>query len=66
VNWDAHIDATAALIALPVAPERRAGVARFLELAAEMAATLDRVELDDGGLDLAPVFAPPDLAGGAR
>ncbi len=34
---------------------------RFLGLAAGMAALLDTVALDDGALDLAPVYLPPDL-----
>lgn len=55
---DAHIDAASALVGLTIAEAHRPGVARFLALAAEMAATLETVDLGDT-LDLAPVFTPP-------
>ena len=45
---------------LPIAEAYRPGVARFLELAAEMAAVLEAVDLDDSELALAPVFRLPD------
>jgi hypothetical protein len=64
VDLDAYIDAASAMAGLHVAEAHRPGVARYLALAAEMAATLEAVTLDDGELALAPVFLPPD-AGGA-
>jgi hypothetical protein len=57
---DAYIDAVAAAVGLAVAEADRPGVARFLALAAEMAAVLETVPLDDAELALAPVFLPPD------
>lgn len=33
-----HVDATAALIGLPIAPEHRAGVLRYFGIAADLAA----------------------------
>lgn len=59
VTRDAYIDAAAALVGLSVAPEDRAEVARFLGLAADMAAVVARVDLDDAELALAPVFRLP-------
>jgi Protein of unknown function (DUF4089) len=56
----AYVDAVAAMIGLPIAEAHRPGVERFLAIAAEMAAVLDRVPLDDGLLDLAPVYRPPE------
>jgi hypothetical protein len=38
----------------------RPGVARFLALAAEMAAVLEAVPLDEAELELAPVFRLPE------
>jgi hypothetical protein len=63
-DHDAYIDAASALLDLEIAGAWRPGVARFLGLAAGMAAILESVELDDGALDLAPVYLPPDLAPG--
>lgn len=57
---EAIIEATAPAVGLQIAPEDRAEVARFLDLAAEMAAVLDAVKLPDDALDLAPVFTLPD------
>jgi hypothetical protein len=57
---DAYIDAASALLDLEIADTWRPGVTRFLGLAAGMAALLDTVALDDGALDLAPVYRPPD------
>jgi hypothetical protein len=61
VDLDAYIDAASAATGLAIAEAHRPGVARFLALAAEMAAVLEAVPLDDGELALAPVFAPPDV-----
>ena len=60
-DHDAYIDAASALLDLEIADAWRPGVTRFLGLAAGMAALLDTVALDDGALDLAPVYLPPDL-----
>jgi hypothetical protein len=61
LDLDAYIDSAAAMVDLPVAAEHRPGVRRFLALAAAMAATLDRVPLDEDELALAPVFTLPEL-----
>ncbi|MCR8547424.1 DUF4089 domain-containing protein [Salipiger sp. P9] len=58
MGFDAYIDAVSELMDLPVAAEHRPGTARFLGIAAEMAAILDTVPLDDAELVLAPVFRP--------
>ncbi len=57
---DAYVDAASALVGLTIAEAHRPGVLRFLELAARMADTLERVDLGDD-LALAPVYLPPDL-----
>jgi len=64
VDWDRYIDATSEAMGLSVQAAWRPGVAQFLGLAAEMAATLERVELDDAELHLAPVYTPPDRSDG--
>ena len=61
MDTERYMDAAAGLIDLPLAPEWRPGVVRFLGLAAEMAAVLEAVPLDDAHLELASVFALPDL-----
>jgi hypothetical protein len=61
VVWDAYIDATSAIVNLPIAEEYRPGVAAFLQLAADMAAVLERVDLDDGELALAAIYLPPEI-----
>ncbi|MBF9033135.1 DUF4089 domain-containing protein [Rhodobacterales bacterium HKCCE2091] len=58
----AYIDAAADLVGLPLRPEWRPGVARFVALAAGMAEVLDRVDLDDAELVQAPVYTLPDMA----
>lgn len=60
MTWDAYIDAASVAVNLPIAEAHRPGVAGFLALAAEMAAVLDAVELNEDELSLAPVFALPD------
>jgi hypothetical protein len=62
--YDAWIDTVSAVVDLPIAEAHRAGVARYLALAAEMAATLEAVDLGDD-LALAPVFRPAGTDGGA-
>lgn len=62
MDWDAYLDAASAAADLPVAPEHRPGALRFLVLAAEMAAALEAVPLDESDLSLAPVFRLPDPA----
>jgi Protein of unknown function (DUF4089) len=59
VDLAAYIDAASAMLDLEIAERHRPGMLRFLGLAAEMAAVLDGVPLDDGELALAPVFLPP-------
>lgn len=65
MDWDAYITATSAAVGVPVAEAHRPGVARFLALAAEMAATLEAVALDEDELALAPVFRLPEPEEGA-
>jgi hypothetical protein len=57
----AYIDAASAAVGVGIDAAWRPGVARFLALAAEMAAILEAVELDDAELAPAPVFLPPEL-----
>jgi hypothetical protein len=57
---DAWIDATAPALGLAIDDAWRPGVVRFLGIAAEMAAILNAVELDDGEFALAPVYLPPE------
>jgi hypothetical protein len=61
VDLDAYIDTASAMVNLPIAGAYRPGVALSLALAAEMAAVLDRVPLDDGELALAAVYTPPRI-----
>jgi Protein of unknown function (DUF4089) len=42
---EAYVDAAAAALALPIAPEHRPGVLRYMALAASMAELLDSVPL---------------------
>ena len=56
-----YVDRAAALLGLAIDEGQRPGVERFLALAAEMAAILETVDLDDAELALAPVFRPPEL-----
>ena len=65
MDWDAYIDVASAAVGVPVAEAHRPGVARFLALAAEMAATLEAVALDEDELALAPVFRLPEPEEGA-
>ena len=62
MNWEAYLDAVAPAVGLPIDPDWRGGVARFLGLAAEMAATLDAVELADDQLDLDTLLVLPEPA----
>ena len=59
VDFDAYIDAVSGAVGLTIAPEYRPGVAGFLKGAAELAALLEQVPLDDAELVLAPVFRLP-------
>lgn len=56
---DAWIDAAAAPLGLAIAAAHRPGVRRFLAIAGEMAATLDRAALDEDEPALAPIYTPP-------
>ena len=62
MNWEAYLDAVAPAVGLPVDPGWRGGIVRFLGLAAEMAATLEAVELADDHLDLDAVLVLPETA----
>lgn len=59
MDLDAYIDAAYNAVGLPIAPEYRPGVAGFLQGAADLAALLEQVPLDDAELVLAPVFRLP-------
>ena len=59
VNWEAYLDAVAPAVGLPVDPCWRSGIVHFLGLAAEMAATLEAVDLADDYLDLDAVLVLP-------
>jgi len=61
LDLDAHINAAAGLIDLPIPAACRPGVRSFLALAAGMAATLDQMELPDDDFALAPVLRLPDI-----
>jgi hypothetical protein len=53
----AYLDATAAALDLPIAPEHRPGVLRYLALAAEFAAQVEAVPLaphDEPAVNFAP------------
>ncbi len=54
---EAYVDAVAAVLELPIAAEHRAGVLRYFELAAQMAAVVGVVPLGVSD-DPAPVFTP--------
>ncbi len=43
---DRYLDATAAALELPIAPEHRPGVLRYLQLAAAMAERIESLPLD--------------------
>ncbi|MDN3920067.1 DUF4089 domain-containing protein [Roseateles violae] len=45
VEIERYVDASAALLALPLAPEHRPGVLRYFALAAEMAALVNGLPL---------------------
>ncbi len=56
-----HVDATAALIGLPLAPDHRPGVIRYFQLAASMAPRVMDFPLephDEPGNVFVPVEAP--------
>jgi hypothetical protein len=53
----AYADAAAAMLGLDLTPERRGPVLMHLKIAAEMAAKLDAVALDDEA-EPAPVYVP--------
>ncbi|MEO1091868.1 MAG: DUF4089 domain-containing protein [Pseudomonadota bacterium] len=57
---DALIDGTAPALGLTITDERRPAVRAFLTIAFAMKQTMDRAELDDDELALAPVFVPDD------
>lgn len=62
-----YVDAAAAMLALPLAPEHRPGVLRYFALAAEMAELVNGLPLaaaDEPAESFVPI-APADLEGGA-
>lgn len=60
-RWGAFIDAVAASGGIAIAPEWRPGVARFLDLAAEMVARLEAVPLGDGHIALDATLNLPEV-----
>jgi len=64
---EAYVDAAAAALDLPLAPEHRPGVLRYFALAAEMAALVHGLPLsvhDEPAEAFVPI-APEDLEAGA-
>jgi Protein of unknown function (DUF4089) len=59
---EAELEAAAARVGLVLTPGQLPGVMSFYAAARDMADLLDAVPLDDGLLDLAPVFRLPDPA----
>jgi hypothetical protein len=62
MDWEAYLEAVAPTVGLPVDPAWRSGIVRFLGIAAEMAATLEAVDLADDRLDLDAVLVLPEAA----
>lgn len=68
MDWDAYVDAQAALLGLPIAPEHRPGVVRYLQLVAGMAPRVMDFPLtpaDESGNVFVPVAPAADAADGA-
>lgn len=61
VPQDTYIDAASVVVGLAITEAWRPGVRRFLGIAAEMAAVLEAVPLEDGELALAPVYRLPPM-----
>ena len=62
MNQEVYVDAAAALLGLPLAPEHRGGVLGFFALAASMAAVVEAVPLtlhDDSPMRFEPVSPGP-------
>jgi hypothetical protein len=57
LNHEAYVDATAALLGLPIAPEYRAGVLRYFGIAADLAALVMAMPLGPED-EPAEVFVP--------
>ena len=61
MDIDAYIDAAAGMGGHPIPADCRPGARSCLALAAEMAATLETMELPDDDFALAPVLRLPDV-----
>jgi hypothetical protein len=61
-DLDAYITAASAMIGIGIADEHRPGVRTFLQIAQQMAATLDTAPLDGKEFALAAVYLPPEQA----
>lgn len=64
-DLEAFLDAHSALLRLPIAPEHRDGVVRYLQLAAGMATRVMEFPLDpsdESGSAFVPVSPPPHRA----
>ncbi|TPE53706.1 DUF4089 domain-containing protein [Amaricoccus solimangrovi] len=59
-DWETYLDAMTPAVGLTLDPASRAGVIRFLGLAAEMAARLEAVEFAPDALDLDATLALPE------
>jgi hypothetical protein len=67
MDAERYLDPSAEAIGLPVAPEHRPGVVRYLQLAASMAALVSDFPLgrDDEAANVFVPVAPGDLPGAA-
>ena len=68
MDLEAYVDAQAALLGLPITPEQKPGVVRYLQLAASMAPRVMDFELtpaDESGSVFVPVSVPVPTEGAA-
>ena len=65
MDFEAYVDAQSALLGLPITPEQRPGVVRYLQLAAGFAPRVMDFALtpaDESGSVFVPVSPPGDAA----
>ena len=61
MNFEAYVDAQSVLLGLPISPEQRPGVLRYVQLAATMAASVMDFKLtpaDESGSVFLPISVP--------
>lgn len=63
MDFESWLETGAGVMGLTIAPEWREGTIAFLAIATAMSEILDTVPLDDGELELAPVFRPASEGG---